>query len=301
MAQEVCKFRYQEAEPLVCASGTPEWVEAMSHSSRMRGLCGESGGGGPGQVRERLTRASVVFAVISFACVGCIGPGLEPPNNDDGMAIGGIGGTSGAGGTGGASGVGGFDNAGTGGTNPLGGTGGGVGGEAGMAAGGVGGNGGAAGSAAGMGGTGGTGGAIGGTGGGGGAGGEAGTGATSDAGMDPEAPVLECEQGRDTVMLLPDAFAAPTPMCAAPVPFEALPITEMAVAITVTEPGSAPTTMWPARKQQGGPCEGDDAFYVFNVLDTAQVILCPALCDALVELGIESFKVELIYGCDPPE
>jgi hypothetical protein len=114
--------------------------------------------------------------------------------------------------------------------------------------------------------------------------------------------VLECEQDRDTVMLLPAAFAAPTPVCTAPLPSDALGAAEMmAVAVTVIEQGSAVETMWPGRKQQSAECESDEAFYVNNALDAPQVTLCPALCEALVELGIEGFKVELIYGCDPPE
>jgi len=217
------------------------------------------------------------------------------------MAIGGTGGTGGAGGAGGASGAGGFDNGGgTGAVNPQAGIGG-IGGGAGMAAGGVGGTAGT-GNPGGMGGTGGAIGGAGGAGGFSGTGGMAGASGDPDAGMDPEAPVLECEQGRDTVMLLPAAFAAPAPICTAQLPSDALLAAEMmAVAVTVIEQGAAVETMWPGRKSQGDECGSDDAFYVNNALGSPQVTLCPALCEALVEVGIEGFKVELIYGCDPPE
>ena len=250
-------------------------------------------------MRERLTRASVVFAVISFACMGCVGPGLEPPGEGNQMSNGGSSGLGGGtGGAGGSSGVGGFGSpGGTGGAlDPTGGTGG-VGGSAGMAVGGAGGTGvaGGFGGMSGMAGTGGAGGA-------GGVGGGSGASGDPDAGTEPEAPVLECEQGRDTVMLLQGLFDAVTPSCAVELPDDALlSLEQLALAVTVIAPGSAAETTWPPRNTPGDNCADQDAFYVDNSLGVPQLLLCPALCTTLAELGSEAFKLELIYGCDPPE
>src|SRR5687768_9302350 len=106
MAQEVCKFRRGALSRLSAHATLRMWVEAMSQPL-VRGLDGESGGGGPGQAFRCLTRASVIFGVISVVCgtAGCLGPGLEPPDKDGaGMAVGGHSGA--AAGTGGMSGAG---------------------------------------------------------------------------------------------------------------------------------------------------------------------------------------------------
>jgi hypothetical protein len=233
--------------------------------------------------------------------VGCLGPGVEPPESGGSAPIAGAGsGQGGTGGTGGgaagSAGGGGFMNAGTGGLSPMAGAGGGSGegGAAGMEAAGFGGM-------SGMAGTGGAGGfATGGTGG-------AGAGASGDdagmpdGGTDPEAPVLECEQGRDTVMLLEAALAGPFPYCTAQLPDSALDLSTLALAVTPTDPGDDAATMWPDRKTDAGACAEDQAFYIDATLAVPRLSLCPALCEALIATGVENVKLELIYGCDPPE
>lgn len=269
----------------------------------MRGRSGESGGGGPGQRREHLTRASVIFAVFSVVSAGCLGPGVEPPDNRGAAPIGGAGaGQSGIGGTGGGAagtagtaGAGGFMNAGTGGLSPMAGAGGGSGegGAAGMGAGGFGGM-------TGMGGAGGAGGLAGGTGGA-GAGASGDDAGTPDAGTEPEAPVLECEQGRDTLMLLEAALGGPVPYCIASLPDGALGHSTLALAVTPTDQGDDAATTWPDRKTSADACDEDQAFYVDASLAVPRITLCQALCEAVLETGVENVKLELIYGCDPPE
>jgi hypothetical protein len=284
MGHEVCKFRrgdlsrLSERTPLGC------WVEAMSQLLGSYGLGGHSGGGGPGQPCKRLARASVVLALISGAYVGCAGPGLEPPNNDQngaagagglGAGAGGAGGTTG--GVGGASGSSGFGNPGSGGmsspTGGLGGTGGGM--------------------------AGGTGGASGtGAGGLGGAGGGSGANSDPDAGMsDGGAPIMECEESREVVDVT--VFGFPTPTCRITATDDVLTHSEQfAVAITMVE---GEETMWPERKEMSDACGEDEAFIFDQTLDLPRIDLCPAVCEAFVAAQENGVTVELIYGCDPPQ
>ena len=52
---------------------------------------------------------------------------------------------------------------------------------------------------------------------------------------------------------------------------------------------------WPQYADEGA------AFYVDASADALRITLCQAYCDALIATGVESVKLELIYGCDPPE
>jgi hypothetical protein len=184
-------------------------------------------------------------------------------------------------------------NAGTGGLSPMAGAGGvsGVGGSAGTA-GGVGGF-------SGMVGAGGAGGMA--AGGEGGAGAAGTAGGMTDGGLSPEAPALECEQGRDTLMLLEAGLADPFPYCTAQLPSSGLDVTAIALAITPINQGADAETTWPQRKVGAGECDEGQAFYADASFVLPQISLCPALCDALIETGVENVKLELIYGCDPPE
>jgi hypothetical protein len=237
--------------------------------------------------------------LFSSTWAGCLGPGVEPPESGGSAPIAGAGAAQGGdGGTGvgaaGSAGVGGFMNAGTGGLSPMAGAGGGSGegGAAGMEVGGFGGM-------TGMAGTGGTGGTGGLGAGQGGAGGGAGA---ADGGTEPEAPILECEEGRDNVMLLEAGLSALFPYCAAQLPSEAsLGTPTMVLAVTSLEQGSSMETTWAGLKEGADECDDGQAFYVDATLDAPHIRLCPAFCEALIATGIENVKLELIYGCDPPE
>jgi hypothetical protein len=159
-----------------------------------------------------------------------------------------------------------------------------------------------------MGATGGMGAGVGGTAGFGGAGGEGGSGgmgadvdAGVDSGADPEAPVLECEEGRDTVTLFEASVAGAMPFCTAQLPNDALVGGAMALAVTSLDEGSGAETTWPVRKNNAAECDEGDAFYVDLTLAVPRLTLCPAFCDALVATGVDNVKLELIYGCEPPE
>lgn len=187
-------------------------------------------------------------------------------------------------------------------------------GAGGMVVGGVGGSAGVAGMnnpAAGAGGTGvsGTGGGSGGLGGAGGAGGmgasgtggAAGTGGDSDAGVEPGAPALECEQSRETIALSEAELGGLFPYCTASIAMPANGLATVALAVTPTDQGTDAETTWPDRKADDTQCDEGDAFYVDAALDAPRITLCQTFCDALIATGVANVKLELIYGCDPPE
>jgi hypothetical protein len=169
--------------------------------------------------------------------------------------------------------------AGAGGMNPAAGSGG-------TGAGGMGGGAGGAGGTAGI--------ATGGTGGAAGVGG-------ADAGAEAEAPVLECEQGRETIELSAAELGGIFPYCTAAIAMPAGGLDAVALAVTPTDQGAGAQTMWPDRKADDTECGEGDAFYVDAALDAPRITLCQAFCDALIASGVANVKLELIYGCDPPE
>lgn len=211
---------------------------------------------------------------------------MEPPGDPNGQQSAGTGGVGGVGGM--SAGTGGFGNP----TGGVGGTGGASGAEAGGMGGGppIGGTGaGAGGMGAGMGGAGGVA----------GFGGEGGTGgAISDGGADDdgEAPMMECEDGRDTVEVT--IYGAPVPHCVITATDDVLTHSEaFAVAITMAD---GDETMWPKRKEMSDPCGEEQAFFFDGSLDVPRIELCPKLCEALVAAQPSGVTVELIYGCPPP-
>ncbi len=254
-------------------------------------VLGDGGGGRPGRVQKHLARAPVSFSVIllnfaMLAVVGCVGPGLEPPNNDSTGVSGGAGamtpqaGTSA--GSGGAAGT----------SVPVAGTAGTTGGME------VPSTDGTSGENAGMGG-------MMAMAGGGGAAGTAGS-AVADAGVDlVTAPPQDCETGRDLVMIdAPDAGEAMPCVVTLPENARAHVPLDILVAITKLDSttGSRATTSY---RNAGGlqTCgwPGEQPF-IFRPEASAlatEIELCPEACNEAV---VESAVIELLYGCElPPE
>lgn len=210
---------------------------------------------------------------------------MEPPGDPNGQQSAGTGGVGGVGGM--SAGTGGFG-------NPTGGVGG-TGGASGAEAGGMGGGPPIGGTGAGAGGM---GAGVGGAGGVAGFGGEGGTGGTiSDGGTDDGgAPMMECEDGRDTVEVT--IYGSPVPHCVITATDDVLTHSEaFAVAITMAD---GDETMWPKRKEMSDPCGEEQAFFFDGSLDVPRIELCPKLCEALVAAQPSGVTVELIYGCPPP-
>lgn len=211
------------------------------------------------------------------------------------MSIGGTGAvTGGAGGAGaagmgaGASGTGGFGNpqAGAGGIGmATGGSGAGMGGAGGGAGTGpVGGMGGVGGMSAGMGGE------------------------PIDGGVtEPEAPSRDCEDSRE-VLQLSEVIGAFPLTCMMEAPAGTLMDGPFSLAVTTAREGSSAETAWSDRKASSDACGQDASFYVDNSLGIPRLVLCPALCEALLTLSDEASQdaamtvtVEIIYGCEPPQ
>lgn len=253
----------------------------------------DGGGGRPGRVQKHLTRAPVSFSVIllnfaTLAVVGCVGPGLEPPNNDSTGVSGGAGammpqaGTSGSG-SGGAAGT----------SVPVAGTTGATGGMEVTSSGGTGGENSGMGGMMAMAGA-------------GGAAGTAGS-AVADAGVDPvaSAPRQDCETGRDLVMIdAPDAGEAMPCVVTLPENARAHVPLDILVAITKIDSttGSSATTSY---RNAGGlqtcgwPGEQPFIFRPDASALATEIELCPEACNEAV---VESAVIELLYGCElPPE
>jgi len=245
-------------------------------------------------MREHLTRAPVFSGALALWLLsGCVGPGLEPPGDqDDGRSPPNTAGTAGTGSAGTSAGSGNPDNIAGGSGAVSAGTGGGNAGSSGTT--------GAAGTgAAGMAtsGSGGTGGAAGvGTA---GAGSDAGTGA-EDSGMPDGAPLLECEEGREELELSTLEDGGPQ-QCMLTLSETAAGYAPTAIVLALTDDSG---TTLPDLVADAAACEPDGTGFYFVAAGAAAIIAPPAtpvigLCAKTCEQAADDAILEVLYGCEP--